>query len=231
MELSCTSTLLSSFGNSWQLVFSTGHYICRKWCIQNPNLKFVLFLTLFEIYQVIYSSVVIFTALWSRIFLHRVLTTQHWQAIIIVTLGLSISTLGGRTNSAEEENSAGLFMLGAFFTLCATMMYSFHYVLSEKILTQKNPPTPQQLQTSAGVYVATLISIYLLCWTIPNFQELVVASVVEHNGHPQLIVFSYILLILSGFGHSVTFFKLMGSVGAVSTGILQSLRFSYSLFA
>jgi len=127
------------------------------------------------------------------------------------------------------HNTVGL-VPGLILTLTSTMMFSFNYVLSENILTAPQAPFPTQLQTYTGTICAILVTTYLGFWTLPNFGSVVVDKVAENGGSWPVIVFVYIILILSAFGHSVTFYHLMGSIGAVSTGILQSLR-AVSVFA
>jgi drug/metabolite transporter (DMT)-like permease len=173
------------------------------------------------VYQVVYSSLVVFTAVWARIFLKKHISQEQWCAILTVTIGLSLSAVGTPTSS---DSSSWMVTMGALFTLAATTLYSFVYILSENILTQKNAPTPQQLQTLDGVYVAILVTAYLVCYTIPNFETLVLDEVREADGNWTWIICTYLALVLSGFLHSLTYFRLLGSVGSVSTGILNSLR-------
>jgi len=143
----------------------------------------------------------------------------------MVTFGLSLSAFGTPTaSSSDQENKSWMVSIGALCTLAATMMYSFVYIISEGILTQKNAPSPQKLQTLDGLYVAALVTTYLLVYTIPNFQNVVADKVEESGGNWVLIILTYLILMLSGFGHSITYFRLLGSVGSVSTGILNSLR-------
>jgi len=180
------------------------------------------------VFQVIYSSLVIFTAIWARIFLRKKLASGQWYAILIVTLGLSFSAFGNKDISNDQSQWGSL--LGAVFTLLCTIMYSFVYIISEGLLTSKNPPSPQRLQTFDGIYVAILVTIYLITYTIPNFKTLVYDKVEEHQGVWSIIIMVYMVLVLSGFLHSYTHFKLLSSIGSVSTGILQSLR-AISVFA
>ncbi len=46
-----------------------------------------------QIYQVIYSSVVIFTAILSKFFLHKSLYLQQWLSMLLVTSGLVVSAM------------------------------------------------------------------------------------------------------------------------------------------
>ncbi len=46
----------------------------------------------------------------------------------------------------------------------------------------------------------------------------------KFEGSWSVIVVMLVSILLSGMLHNLAYYKLMGSVGAVSTGILQSLR-------
>lgn len=174
-----------------------------------------------QLFQVLYSSVVIFTALLSRIFLHKIINRYQWLSILGVTFGLMISALGTESNHDISSSQS----IGLFFSMAATLNYALYYILSERILTSKtHPVTMEQQQTMVGIYVASIFTAYLVFYTIPNFQSLVTANVEAKNGSWGVIIFVYFVLVISGFLHSVTFFRLIGSVGSVATGILQSLR-------
>jgi hypothetical protein len=109
-------------------------------------------------------------------------------------------------------------------TLSSTTMFSLSYVLTEHILSAPRAPSPQQLQARTGRYAAFLVSCYLIVWTIPHFSSLVAKQVEARGGHWGTIIVVYSLLLLASLAHSVTFFRLVGMVGAVSTGIIQALR-------
>ncbi len=53
---------------------------------------------------------------------------------------------------------------------------------------------------------------------IPNMESVLLRSVRTHNGSWAVIGALLIVIMLSGFGHMITFYRLLGSVGAVSTG-------------
>ncbi len=46
----------------------------------------------------------------------------------------------------------------------------------------------------------------------------------KHGGSWVVVGSVWIALVVSGLLHSITYYQLMGTVGAVATGILQSLR-------
>ncbi len=47
-------------------------------------------------FQVIYSSIIVFTALLSRLFLRRYLNFCQWFSIILITIGLAYNAIGGK---------------------------------------------------------------------------------------------------------------------------------------
>ena len=67
-----------------------------------------LFYTGSGLYQVLYSSVVVFTALISRVFLQTPISWKQWIAVVMVNVGLACSTGAG----SLDANS------GTFHSLC-----------------------------------------------------------------------------------------------------------------
>jgi len=172
------------------------------------------------IYQVIYSAVTVFSALLRRIFLQYSLSQQQWLAIIIVAFGISMSAMG-QTSASEAFN----VMIGILFTLMGTLFMSLVYVLNEYLMTRgPNPAPPRELCTTIGIFGSLFCLAYIILYPLRNFDEIVVKNVVEHNGNILVILCCYFLLVLSSFLHSWSFYYLMRSEGAVSTGILQPLR-------
>lgn len=129
-------------------------------------------------FQLIYSSVVIFTAIWAKMFLKHTkkqLTTHHWIGIVIVTLGLMLSGLGTKVQASSTSG------LGLFFAFAATMTYSCHYLLTEYVLISTNI-NPKKLQLLSALYDAALVTVYLVFFTIPKFDQLVAEKVEEKGG-------------------------------------------------
>ncbi|ORX97917.1 hypothetical protein K493DRAFT_406759 [Basidiobolus meristosporus CBS 931.73] len=156
-----------------------------------------LFLVGSGIFQVIYSSVVVFTALLSRVILKRQLSLLQWLSLLVITLGLGLSALG--TSRSGED---GDVLMGSLLVFSCTLMFASVYVTNEKVVSKPGAPTPEEICT----------------WS------LVRQPIETHGGNPVHISICYGLLVLASFGHSFTYFRLLGSVGAVSTGVLQALR-------
>eukprot|EP00033_Pygsuia_biforma_P002881 GCRY01003178.1.p1 GENE.GCRY01003178.1~~GCRY01003178.1.p1 ORF type:complete len:410 (-),score=65.51 GCRY01003178.1:37-1266(-) len=169
------------------------------------------------LYQTLYSSMVVFSAIVSRIVMKRVLNQLQYVALALLVLGLSLTTTSGL------HLGASVFW-GALITFLGTALYSLQYVLSERILTQPDPPAPITVCSYIGVYSALVVTVYLGLVTIPQWDRLVVAPIEQANGNVFGIVLMYILLILSSLYHNLSYFNLLSKVGAVATGVLQALR-------
>lgn len=78
-------------------------------------------------YQVIYSSVVIWCAILTWLFMKRSLSIMQWIAIFGTSTGLAISSMGNFSSSAQvDEQSAAkttLLMFGTLMTLGGTFFY------------------------------------------------------------------------------------------------------------
>ncbi|KAF9109982.1 hypothetical protein BGX27_006940 [Mortierella sp. AM989] len=178
-------------------------------------------------YQVIYSSIVIWCAILTRIFLGRELNGIQWVAIFGVTLGLAISAFGtvqdespdGPTQSWLEKS------FGALITLGATFLYACVYVLSDKVLATFRPkPIPEKVCSMVGGYASLLTFIYLCIHTFPNWQTEVVEVVEARQGSVIGIVLVYPLVTISSLLHSLNYYVLLSRINNIAVGIMQSLR-------
>ncbi|KAF9929631.1 hypothetical protein BGZ65_005711, partial [Modicella reniformis] len=178
-------------------------------------------------YQVIYSSIVIWCAILTRIFLSRKLNNIQWLAIVGVTLGLAISAVGtvqdvspdGPVQSWLEKS------FGALVTLGATFLYACVYVLSDKVLSTFKPkPIPEKVCSMVGSYGSLLTFIYLCVYTFPNWQTEVSDLVQDRDGDWVGIVLVYPLVTISSMLHSLNYYVLISRINSVAVGIMQSLR-------
>ncbi|CAG8614114.1 1671_t:CDS:2 [Paraglomus occultum] len=198
-------------------------------------------------FQVIYSSVVIWCAILSFIFLKRNLLLVQWLSIIGVSLGLGLSALGIKESvevaPAEETpaddpdssityylSSAHSTMFGAVLAMISTFGYACIYVISDRILSERvpntTPPSPEKTCFLIGSCSTILSTIYILFYTIPNWDTLVVEKMKEREPHAStpviLIIFAF--LIFSSLLHNLAYYWLVKHTGNVSTGLLNSLR-------
>ncbi|KAI8814713.1 hypothetical protein BJ742DRAFT_784079 [Cladochytrium replicatum] len=196
------------------------------------------------LYQVIYSSVIVFTALMARVFLKRNLTIGQWIAVITITFGLSLNALGGGSSKSQTgdihsgESEEARVAFGFLITLTGTAIYAMVYILNDHLMSSTSPffeslkplfgipkrsptvpfvaPVPRQQCFWVGLYSALLCLLLMLLISLPHLAHLALNS-------PGVIL-AYLLLVLSALGHNVAYFVLLERIGAVATGILQALR-------
>ncbi|KAF9315578.1 hypothetical protein BG003_002891 [Podila horticola] len=178
-------------------------------------------------YQVIYSSIVIWCAILTRIFLSRKLNNVQWVAIVGVTMGLAVSAVGTVQNESPDGTVQSWLekSFGALITLGATFLYACVYVLSDKVLSTFEPkPIPEKVCSMVGGYASLLTLVYLCVHTFPNWQTEVVDLVQSHNGNWLGILFVYPLVTISSMLHSLNYYVLLSRINNIAVGILQSLR-------
>ena len=78
------------------------------------------------LFQVAFSSVAIFSAIYSRIFLKTLITPLQWVGIVVVTMGLVVSPL---SSSAK----GGSPVVGILLTLLGAQFYAISYIVNEYI--------------------------------------------------------------------------------------------------
>lgn len=78
------------------------------------------------LFQVAFSSVAIWSALYSRVILKRPINRIQWLGIGIVTLGLVLSPL-------SAQNSSSSPLTGILLTLLGAQFYALSYILNEYI--------------------------------------------------------------------------------------------------
>lgn len=87
------------------------------------------------LFQVAFSSVAIWSALYSCIILKKVISGKQWIGIIIVTLGLCVSPL---SSGAKGQSP----LTGILLTLLGAQFYALSYIVNEYIT----------VRTRMGVY-------------------------------------------------------------------------------
>ncbi|CAG8561317.1 9598_t:CDS:2 [Cetraspora pellucida] len=181
--------------------------------------NFTLTLGLFYVgsgtYQIIHSSIVIWCAILSFLFLGRKLSRVQTLCVIGVCIGLYLSSLGVSQNSVTIIKSPMIFssinisltMLGLILTSFATFGSACVYVILDQLLTtirvpNELPPSPAK---------ALLI--------IDDMEKKN-----ENSSNIFLIIISYLMLILASFFHNFSAYWVVKHLGNVTLGLLNSIR-------
>jgi drug/metabolite transporter (DMT)-like permease len=114
-----------------------------------------------SIYTVAYSSVIIYTALFSYYIVHRSLCLPQWIGIIIVMIGLAIVSI-------DAQNDGRDVLEGFLFVLLGSLSHSLTYVGSEFLLTLSSDPIrPEYLSFLLGVIGSCLNLTWQVVYTLP----------------------------------------------------------------
>ena len=175
-----------------------------------------------SLYIIIYSSCTIWIALLSRIVIRRRLSAGQWTGCCVVVCGLAVT--GGNLASSLSDKSDGEIALGATMILVGSISHAYTWVLVELLLKDPHPIQPEAVSTVMGLAGALTFSLWQLVWTLPRADELVFHVIEAHGGSREAIVGAYLLLTLVSLVHAVTFYHLVGRMGAVTAGVLKGCQ-------
>ncbi|ORY50914.1 hypothetical protein BCR33DRAFT_498186 [Rhizoclosmatium globosum] len=99
-----------------------------------------MFLTGSGLYMVIYSSIVVFTAMFSKLLLpsSRQLNTTQWISVFAICFGLAITAI---ESSGHHDKSGEAVLLGIVICLVGTGLHSLVYVGTDHLLaTEASTP-------------------------------------------------------------------------------------------
>jgi len=98
------------------------------------------------IFAIVYSSVTIWTAIFSQIFLGRVMNVRQWVAVTIV--------FGGLVLTAQDSQQLGEQVIyGLFLVIVGSAMHATTYIMSEGVMTVADEvvSTQQTMQFNLGL--------------------------------------------------------------------------------
>ena len=172
------------------------------------------------IFAVIYSSVTIWAAVYSRCLLGRDLNCIQWIGVASVFVGLALT--------AFHSVSIGRnVFLGACLVVIGSSLHALVYVISEKLMTHGEEKITVRANCAVQGFVALFcFSIWEILYTLPRFEELIAAPV-RATGSTWVDV----MLVLSSIGlanlvHGFSFFVTLKNFpgGSVSAGVMKGLQ-------
>ena len=172
------------------------------------------------IFAIVYSSVTIWTAIFSQLLLGRRMNLWQWINVIMVFAGLTIT-------ATDSVNTGDNVLKGTCFVILGSGMHGLTYVMSEAVMTvgEEKLTVLQNnfVQTSVA---ASLFLTWQIVYTLPHFEELIL-----NPSQAAGTTLWYALIILSGFGisnviHSMTFFHTLRHFpgGATSAGVMKGMQ-------
>ncbi|KAJ3210882.1 hypothetical protein HDU83_002409 [Entophlyctis luteolus] len=191
-----------------------------------------MFLTGSGLYMVIYSSIVGFTAVFSRLLLPgRHLSFVQWCSVVAICVGLSLTAIGntGEMRSGykrtfvltlpfkgqHDKSEVTSLFIGIVINIFGTAVLSLVYVGTDHLLST-GVATPYAQSIYVGIFSTLFTILTQIAISIPTLQTLPLLDVD--------VILAHLVLILSSLGHSVAYFQLVDTTGGVATGVLQGLR-------
>lgn len=172
------------------------------------------------IFAVIYASVTVWTAIFSKLVLGRSLIRWHWMSIFLVFGGLALTA----TDSIKLGDSV---LQGCILIMVGSAAHAMTYILCEAIMTIGDDKLTVEQNCGIQATVALItMGLWQLFYTIPNWQE-VVGDPIQQAGTG--LVWAMELLILFAFCnwvHAITFFETLLHFpgGATTAGVLKGLQ-------
>ncbi|KAI9297555.1 hypothetical protein K502DRAFT_323246 [Neoconidiobolus thromboides FSU 785] len=188
------------------------------------------------LYQVISALLIPFIALLSRFVLNRTLNFLQWWGILAIFVGLTFNTFVSHiTSTIQFEVDSN--MIGILLTTSGIFLYAGCYVYTEKLLSKPNPPPPILVCQWTGIYGIIVCVFFHLFYSLPSrYSKLSVLFSAAYSQTGTILeqeqasvslsqgIGGFILLTLSALAHNSSYYILISSSGAVSTGIIQALR-------
>jgi hypothetical protein len=172
------------------------------------------------IFAIVYSSVTIWTAVFSHLLLARTMSLLQWTTVVIVFGGLALTATDSLKLGQDVAN-------GSILVLVGSSMHALTYVMSEAIMTRGDDKLNIFQNTGIqGSVAAVAFLFWQIFYTLPHFQQKVWEPMQQAE---TTITNAMTLLILFGFAnwiHSITFFHTLLNFpgGATSAGVMKGLQ-------
>ncbi|XP_047113740.1 solute carrier family 35 member F6 [Schistocerca piceifrons] len=185
-------------------------------------------------FQMLRGAVIVFVGIFSRIFLHRILTIREWIGILFVILGLvvvSLSDLG--SDSSGSTGGTTNVILGDVLIIGAQIIAATQMVLEEKFVSGLDIP-PMQAVGWEGVFGLVIMGLlqipFYYIHVPPPFSDNASSSLEDvPDAFAQMADNNLILVALLGTVVSIAFFNFAGisttkEISATTRMILDSVR-------
>lgn len=172
-----------------------------------------------SIFAIIYSSVTVWTAVWSRFVLDRRLSYAQWLAVMIVFGGLTLTATGSLDLGRSVAH-------GTFLVVIGSALHAGSYVWSEAVMNGEDSLTVRQNSGIQGLVACVCLIAWQVMYTTPRWGELIRLPMQEANTtwlYAAIIMLSFALANLAHsfcFYHTIRYYK----GGSVSAGVMKGLQ-------
>lgn len=178
-----------------------------------------------SVWQMMRGSLIIFTSMWSLLFLKKKLYLYNWTAVLISACGLMLVGISAVLDEGGGESSN--VPIGILLTIISQMFAAFQMVVEEWFVKGYNA-TPERVVGCEGLWgVAIMCVVLAVMYVVPGNDsgsyENVVDSLHMLAGSGQLLLFVLCYLV------SISFFNFLGvtisgKLSAVHRTINDALR-------
>jgi drug/metabolite transporter (DMT)-like permease len=170
------------------------------------------------LFAIIYSSVTIWTAVFSFFVFQRQLTICQWVGIFVVFSGLCLT--------AFQSTALGQNVLhGSILVLLGSSMHALTYVFSEWLMQEDKVSVPANCAIQ-GIVSCFSIGIWQIIYTSSHLNELILIPM--KNANTSWFYASSLLFLfgLSNFVHALCFFFTLRHFpgGSTSAGVMKGLQ-------
>eukprot|EP00747_Dinoflagellata_sp_TGD_P224554 gnl/TRDRNA2_/TRDRNA2_97137_c1_seq1.p1 gnl/TRDRNA2_/TRDRNA2_97137_c1~~gnl/TRDRNA2_/TRDRNA2_97137_c1_seq1.p1 ORF type:complete len:268 (+),score=25.10 gnl/TRDRNA2_/TRDRNA2_97137_c1_seq1:78-806(+) len=172
------------------------------------------------LFVVVYSSKLIFIALFAVNVLHRKITLVQWLAVFAMCAGQGLSFLG-----AEESGFDMDALWGICGVLAGAVIMSGTYIMSEYVLSIPEGPNPKMICAWVGVQNLVLMASYFVVFAVPYIRTLLVDPFEKGGGTVVEVVGLYLIATATLAAHYVSFYQVCktSAVGAAVNSCVQTV--------
>jgi len=185
-------------------------------------------------FQMLRGAVIIFTAIFSKIFVHREVSMRHWLGIFTIIIGLATVGVSDLLSTDSDSKSANNIIIGDSLILIAQIITAAQMVYEEKYVVKNDIP-PLQAVGWEGVFGFLMMSLLLVPFYYIKVGEPLAGNnsrgVIEDfpEAITQIMNNKWILLALIGNIISIAYFNFSGisvakEISATTRMVLDSIR-------
>ncbi|KAJ4456232.1 hypothetical protein PAPYR_8598 [Paratrimastix pyriformis] len=170
-------------------------------------------------HQMIFSSLAVVTAIFSRFVFHRTLSWTQWFSAILLAVALLLASTATIQPTAQPQLRKGLL-----FDVVGVVLGAALNVLSEDTLTVRAVESSVfSFHVSMGNLA--LVGVYFLSFTFPHGRDLLLVPIRDAGSHYLLLAAVLVLLSLSYIVRSGAYYHLLIQPnGALLSGFLQAFQ-------
>ncbi|PFH32723.1 transporter/permease protein [Besnoitia besnoiti] len=202
----------------WQEKWGRASFVCMCDLLHQIAEKAGLVFAGSAAYTITASWSTVWTALLSLLLLQKQLKKHQWIGIVLICVGFSLKAM--HVNFVQTNHEA----IGILLTLFASVLHGLSFVLNEKFMTGENQIEGPNLVGMCGLISSTVLTAWVLVWTVPQWDALVTAEIARKGGSIPVVVVTYTALLVLSTLRSATLWYLLKHLGAVSSGVLKGAR-------